>query len=35
LLIARGADRSLQDNEGKTAADLARDDALRAKLAAK
>jgi ankyrin repeat protein len=33
LLVSRGADRSLRDKDGKTAADWARDDALRAKLA--
>jgi ankyrin repeat protein len=35
LLISRGANRSLQDKDGKTASDLTRDEALRAKLAAK
>lgn len=35
LLIARGADRYLRDKNGKTAGDLARNEALRAVLAAK
>ncbi len=33
LLLARGADKSLRDHDGKTAADLASDAALRKKLA--
>jgi ankyrin repeat protein len=35
LLISRGAHRDLRDKQGKTASDLARDEALRAKLAAR
>jgi ankyrin repeat protein len=33
LLLARGADKSLRDRQGKTAADLASDATLRTKLA--
>jgi hypothetical protein len=35
LLLSRGADASLRDKSGKSAGDLAANDALRARLAAK
>jgi ankyrin repeat protein len=35
LLISRGADRNIHDKDGKSASDLARDETLRAELAAK